>query len=102
MLQVGERFDIECRELVIGVVCLSAGQQSRLLSLLGKIQKAEQDQTVADMGDLFKRALTMCVGDDEQTEKLFEETLDFEMIGEVIQAVTQKNAITVDDKKKQD
>ena len=102
MLQVGDHFEIKCRHMTIEVVCLSAGQQSRLLSLMSKIQKAEKEQTMEKMGDLFHRALTMCIGDEAKANQLFEEQLDFEMIGEVIAATTQKNALTDEEKKTQD
>ncbi len=100
MLQVGDRFQIQCRHMTLEVVCLSAGQQSRLLSLMATIQKAESDQTMDEMGELFLRALVMCVGDQEQAETLFEEKLDFEMIGEVIAATTQKQVLSDEEKKR--
>ncbi len=102
MLQVGDEFQIDVDGQTVTVVCLSGGQQSRLLALLAKVQKCEADQRIEEMGPLFLKALTMCVGDVEKAEVLFETKLDFDMIGKVIAATTGKNALTDEDKKKLD
>ena len=102
MLSPNERFKIKFAggKQQCSVVCLTAGKQSKLLNMLQEIQAAEAKNELATMGPLFLEALTMCVGDADKAQEMFDEVVDFEMIGEIIAATTAKQVVTEDDVKK--
>ena len=101
MIEPGEKFAIEYGNgKQLDVVCLAGRKQSRIMKLLSDIQKAEKENTLGNLGDLFLECLVICTGDEAKANDLFENSVNYEMIGDIVSKTTAKQTLTEDDAKK--